>query len=487
MYRITTILIMCMLVLPFINEAQNSTFEYSFISNSNDMVYDIAETSNDDIFFCGSIAKASNKYYQSMLFVKLNQYGDLVDSLTLKIDGRSIFAKRLLNNYTNDFIVVSMISDTLVTRNETGLALFNLDTDFNLSNGTIYNFDSIYLFEEVCATILSNNNILASIALRIHPSGPRSYIYEFNSGFDSIDSKYYPDDSRIISHVHELPNNNIWTLNMLLFRYELLDTNYNVIETQKVPHSILSNYGVAWETDTSFYLVGHNTENFSEPYNISYIKQYNPIDTSGHIYNYWRSTDTVDFPAVWNGIDFKNKDSIFIGGTKNIDFYSPWYGYQKSWFVVLQTDSLLNLRWERFYGGDAYYIMTKLIASNDGGCIIAGQRYDYEVATEEEFDIIILKLNNEGLLTTTNEDTVFNMQEAIIYPNPGNGVINLRIGIQHTESLFELFDINGRQIISQRFTSSHGSITTTFLKNGTYIYKITNDNGLFEGGKWIKQ
>ncbi len=324
---------------------------------------------------------------------------------------------------------------------------------------------------------------MVGVGLRLPPNGTRSFFYEFDKEFDSLRAKYYPNESRVISYLKDLPNGNYWIINLLLDQYELLDTALNIVSTQKIPDWLSGNQSVAWDTDSTFYLVGKN--NYPPPsHNLGFIKQFHPMDTTGHLYNHWRISDTVDYPAPWGGIDFKNKDSVFIGGTRNM-----WLGNHNSWpswFIVLQTDSLLNIRWERFYGGDAYYMMGKIIASNDGGCIVAGTRYDYLNVTEQETDIIILKLNSEGLLTGTRDRPTIEMHEAIIYPNPGNETINVRVAYQHKQSVFELFDINGRHMLKQNFTGTHGTVNTAFLEQGTYIYRITSGDGLFESGKWVK-
>lgn len=263
-----------LLFFAHIVNAQQITFEYSLVSPNDELVYDINETVENEILFCGSVAQTTNRYYRSMLIVKLDNFGNLVDSTIYSISGRSTFARRLLVKDTNSFVIISMISDTLITRNETALGLYNLDLDINVSNETIYNFDSIYLLEEISAGILSNNNILASISLRIHPHVPKSYFYEFNSNFDSIRSKYYPDGSRTISHLHELSHNNIWTLNMLLNKYELLDSALNIVSAQNVPDMLTSNFGVKWDTDTSFYLVGDGMGFSPLPsHNLGFIRQ----------------------------------------------------------------------------------------------------------------------------------------------------------------------------------------------------------------------
>ena len=148
---------------------------------------------------------------------------------------------------------------------------------------------------------------------------------------------------------------------------------------------------------------------------------------------------------------------------------------------------MLNIRWERFYGGDAYYMMDKVVATHDGGCLVAGTRYDYLNTTEQETDIIILKLNSEGLILGNPENPGIKMHEAIVYPNPGNEEIKVRIAVQHKQSLFGLYDLNGRLILKENFAGTEGTVNTTFLPSGTYIYKITSEDGLYESGKWVKQ
>lgn len=327
-------------------------------------------------------------------------------------------------------------------------------------------------------------NILVGGAVQIQSNTPRPYFYEFNNDFDSLKAKFFTDDVGIMFKLKALSNGNYWYIKALLNRYEILDSALNIISEQKIPDHLSGNYGAKWDTDTSFYLVGGELFS-SQGHNLGFIRQFHPIDTAGHLYNHWRISDTVDFPAAWGGIDFKDKDSIFIGGTRNmwIGYYNPW----PSWFIVLQTDSMLNIRWERFYGGDAYYLMGKIIATNDGGCLIAGTRYDYLNTTEQERDIIILKLNSEGLIVSNSDKPVIEMHEAIVFPNPGNGVINVRIAAQYKQSVFELFDMNGRPVLKQNFTSKLETVNTAFLKQGTYIYLITSKDGLHESGKWVKQ
>ena len=148
---------------------------------------------------------------------------------------------------------------------------------------------------------------------------------------------------------------------------------------------------------------------------------------------------------------------------------------------------MLILLWERFYGGDAYYVMTNLIASRDGGCVVGGTRFDYQNTTVNKRDIILLKLNSEGLLTGINNPTTIQLREAIVYPNPGSSQLKVRLAVQHPQALFQLFDQGGRLVMQQQLTTTESELETNHLATGIYVYRITSSTGLNENGKWVKQ
>lgn len=164
---------------------------------------------------------------------------------------------------------------------------------------------------------------------------------------------------------------------------------------------------------------------------------------------------------------------------------NPYFGYQPSWFVVFQTDSHLNFRWERFYGGDGYYLMTNLKATKDGGCLIGGTRFQYEGAIANKRDIFLLKLNSEGLINSVIEIPDFQVREAIIYPNPGN-TLQIRLAIQHPQAQLRLFDSSGHLVLQQQLHQYESIIETSHLPAGVYLYQLTAPSGLREGGKWVK-
>jgi hypothetical protein len=389
-----------------------------------------------------------------------------------------------------------MLFDTgklLRTRQDLSLVLFITDLSLNPIDTLFYPYpipDNFY-FILTFARKLSNNNIavLGSISDTIFETPkPRFYFYELSQEFDTIRFVYWPDSAGSGQDVRLMPNGAYWVLLDGLKHwqpnYYVFDSAFNVLSINRIQNYLSNPYGVKWDSDSTFYIVASWDDGPDDDIGFSHQWYENYDKPEINRFNSWGTLDTIDYPAFQGGLDFKSKDSIFIGGV------SHWYSYLidvENYFFVIQTDSLLNIRWEKFYGGDAYYTMLKLIATSDGGCISTGSRYDFHNSTLKQADLYVLKLDSEGLITNNEQYPSLKMQETIVYPNPGTNEIKVRIATQHPETLFELFDMNGKQIVSQEISGKWGTINTTFLNPGTYIYRITSEQGLFESGKWIKQ
>jgi hypothetical protein len=314
------------------------------------------------------------------------------------------------------------------------------------------------------------------------------YLYEFSPNLDSLQFVFWPDSLGHGRDIKLQKDGNYWALingfGGWKPHYWVLDTNYNVLSNEKVPKYLSDPFGLKWDSDSTFYIIGQGGGDNDNDIGIMRQLRTDYNDPDKNIFSSWGTIDTLDFPAIKGGLDFNNKDSIFIGGT------ALWWGFfleTSNWFFVLQTDSLLNIRWERFYGGDAYYTMWKLIATSDGGCIAAGSRYDYLNTDKMQRDIYVLKLNKEGMLVGNNENPAVKMQEAIVFPNPGTNELKVRIAAQYPNSSFELYNLSGHQVIAQNIIGKWGEVNTSFLPSGTYVYRVFNDDGLFETGKWVKQ
>jgi hypothetical protein len=230
----------------------------------------------------------------------------------------------------------------------------------------------------------------------------------------------------------------------------ITDTLFNQLQISELPIRCNDPIGLKWDSDSSFYFCGQWSNPIGDK-DIAMIKQFNPIDTTEYIFNSWGNKDTIDLPAGRGGaLDYNNKDSIFIGGTTG--FYGSW-GY-RSYYSLIQTDSLLNVRWEKFYGGDAYYEMNDVLATKDGGCLLSGMRYDSDIGIHQH-DIYIIKVNSNGLLVGLEPEQSIKSFEAVVFPNPGTNEISIKVAAQYDEAVININEINGTKVLTKELVGRH--------------------------------
>ncbi|HOW26196.1 MAG TPA: T9SS type A sorting domain-containing protein, partial [Bacteroidales bacterium] len=123
-------------------------------------------------------------------------------------------------------------------------------------------------------------------------------------------------------------------------------------------------------------------------------------------------------------------------------------------------------------------------ATSDGGCIMACIRYDHTIQ-DYEWDVYILKVDSDGLVTSIDDQNHIPISEAILYPNPGNDALNIRTGIP--DARIEMFDINGHLILSKEIKNHFESVNTSSLPSASYIYRICRNTDLIQSGIWIKK
>ena len=465
---------------------QPNTFEYILSTPMNEVVGDIYEENDGSIYVTGFVTRPNEFWGKANgIVLKINDEGHFVDSTIYDMMDRRYCITNILPDSNNCFILSGYSTDTfpqlLNTFGNCCIEMKKINSNLDILSEKEIVFPPDYKYKNWISCRGMNNNILVSGSIVPNYIVPYLFFYVLKDNFDSLHASFYLDTTRMCGAIKQLSDTTYWMTDFSSSDYYMLDKNLYLTDYDYArPHWINSPFGIKWDSDTSFYLAGEWNDGPDD--DIGFFKQFHPTDSTGNIFNTWGTLDTLDIPAA-DALDYKNKDSIFIGGTTNFGFY---YFPTPSWYFIIQTDSNLNVRWERFYGGDAHYIMWKIIASNDGGCIIAGTRYDYQNVTEEELDIHILKLNSEGLMVGTPEGPTIEMHEALVFPNPGTNYLKVRIAAQHKQSMFELYDINGRQVLTQQIFGKWGEVNTVFLTSGTYIYKIYNAEGLHESGKWIK-
>lgn len=480
------------LLLSFIGSivfGQGTAFEYISNAHEDELLLDLTEDESYNVYLSVlniNLPGDSNSY---TTIKTLDLLGNPINQNEFIVSGKDYIGENIFY-YDDTIALVGSFYNISNEYKEAGFSIFRMNSSLTPIDNIMYFLPDtnssrygIYTTKQADGTYLigGSSQIMAN-------AFQSPFIYHVNPNFDSIKARHLtdPSESGVLKYLRSVGNQNYWGINLLKFAFQLFDSSFNLLSTQKFPSGFNGNISPEWESDTSFYLLGSNQ--YQEPdYNLSVIKQYDPIDTSNFKQLIWHISDTVDFPAPWKGIGLKHQDTIYFGGTRNLNIYNPYFSTQPSWFIIVQTDSALNVRWERFYGGDAYYVMTNVLAAKDGGCFVGGTRFDYLNTTEQQRDLVLLKINSEGLIVGSTETASPLLSEAIVFPNPGKDEMQLRIAHQHPVSLVTLYDLGGKMVLQQQINGWEAAVNTTGLGAGTYIYVITAQTGLHESGKWVKQ
>jgi len=472
--------------------AQSSTFEIIHYSDNDEHVTFLADNPTDNNFFVLTTSQPLQSSHMKSKLLKFDRYGNFLESKTF-VDSLQTLNLRSIDILSADSILVCGIkydsSSDYKEQINSSLVYYILNHDLEVLDSNSFLLPPTYAFGQCrfkrdSLKYFFYGGLLDSIGIyTIKP-----FLYEFSSSFDSICFNFWPDSTGAIQDIRIIEPNKYWSLihgfKSYTAHYYFFDSSYNVLHSEYVPYYLSDPFGVKWNSDTTFYLVGEWNGGPDDDIGFAFQLYDEPNNYQNNIFNSWGTEDTLDLPAFYGGLDFNDNDSIFIGAVSL--WFSSFLEYE-NYLVVLQTDSMLNIRWERFYGGDAYYAPSKLIATPDGGCLFAGTIYDFRNSSVEKRNVYVLKVNNEGLIVGKNETPAIEMHEAIVYPNPGTTEVRVRIAAQYKESLFQLFDMNGKQVASEKIVGKWGTINTSFLKPGTYIYRISSEDGLFESGKWVRK
>ena len=190
--------------------------------------------------------------------------------------------------------------------------------------------------------------------------------------------------------------------------------------------------------------------------------------------------------AFYDGLKIDDKFNIYTFSTINNQGGIPYLN-KDNWLFLAKTDSLQNIIWEKYYGGDAFYQAYNFSLTNDGGVILAATKFDHEIDYYD--NVIIFKvdsLGNSSIAVNVNDPKI-KTHELILYPNPSKLNLNIRTAVQRIGGEFKMYDISGKQVFQQKITQSITQINTNNLPAGEYIYKYIHKNKEIESGKWIKE
>jgi hypothetical protein len=312
--------------------------------------------------------------------------------------------------------------------------------------------------------------------------------YSFNSSgsvYGNFSSAIIsPDSTQIWAFGYGLTPDDQSSCDMVVF-----DTLLNLVEIKpfpvgEYPHwsQYINSVTASWISDSTFLTGGSFWyQNYPDPsqFDIGFCEfdssmAYRPVTVFG-------ANDTIEDGGYFGTFDFIISDSIFFTSTKRTG--TGLYPTTPSWIHVGLLNRNLQPYYQRYFGGDAYYWVHKIIATSDGGALIAGNRYDH-LTQGYERDVFFLKVNNEGLVTTAPHEPYCPYLPFSVYPNPGSNYPFIYLASQ--KALLRVFNVSGQLMKTMHLIEGVNQADFSMLPVGSYILSIVNPNGEVFSKRWIK-
>lgn len=400
----------------------------------------------DTLFNFTGITKISNGGYLVTGFSQLEE-NDVSSLLLMKIDD-SLNPVWVRHHLISGYYSVGI------------RLVFKMNNGFILT-GCVFSYPSLNIFPYF-ARIDNRGNIM------------HSYVYPDSTPPDEFEYLLTKDSSQIwlfahsgLSPIHNSPSRAVF------------DTSFNHIFSEPLPSSDMGDFSALWYSDTTF-LLSFNGQRPEMPYQDDELG-IALIDGSLNILqqNLIGFQDTIDDPAERFAIDFKHTDSIYFLGDKNKYFGYPGTGV-KSWIMTGQLDASFQLRYLNFISDNSYYETQYIKATRDGGSFICAGKW---VPETQVYDLIFLKLNNEGLLLGNHPQEI-KMKKAVLWPNPVSDQLFVQTALRNAKLI--IYHIDGSIVLKYPLSKLVETIDVQYLSTGMYIYKIITPEGYHENGKFFK-
>lgn len=180
-------------------------------------------------------------------------------------------------------------------------------------------------------------------------------------------------------------------------------------------------------------------------------------------------------------MDFVDEDMIWIC-TYNFDF--PYFSGTEI-FRVYIYDSEMNIKGMKTFGGNSRWWFEHLLATNDGGCVITGFTREEGGTQSGDYDIYILKLAPDDILSKAEDTPLDNDRDVALYPNPVKDYLYIETARKNLN--IRILDNLGKEVCQQEISRTHDKINLNTLKGGIYYYMILDGHKIIQNGKLMIQ
>lgn len=481
-----TVFIAIFICTNLILNAQNTNFEILLKSSTtDDIVSEIIEGSNGS-FYLPCLKFNYEEKTTTLTVYNFSDNGELLFEKTIEMQ------TEIVATSTNGIMESPDKNLYLFTRNNQtkGFNFQKRDLQLNIIWEKEHYFGNFQYFS-ICTKIYTSkgNILLAGMAADENsPDFPNSlFIFEFDNEGELVKEKiYHYSNQCIISDIIE----NKKTNNFLIFAqsYDLggsiiqLNSEFEILSSVELNERYDISFMQAKEfTDTTFLFTTSVTESDNNFFHYDISLQEMDFTTEKLRETTYGNVNTIERPSFNQSLDYLNSDTLFIGGVKYNS--NKLYSCEGTYLWICKLKSNFEPYWQYYYGNGSVYIPLGILATKDGGCIIIARYYD-ENTMDYEHDIYILKVDKDGNLHTSTEETLIKPL-AKVFPNPTSDYLQI-ITSEAEQKTVSIYNTNGQLMQTQSF-AGEANINVTTLPAGAYIYKIQLPSGQILTGKWIKK
>ena len=468
--------------------------------DSSKMCYprDLLFTPSGNIVFCAMAWEQGSPYYSNYIY-EVNNIGEIVNSWSEKNSTDYYFECTRIIEKDNGYFLFGFGDPFNAQSDKPFVFMKKFDLQLNeVSSFNYYLDNSLYK-----ATHHVSRLVVADTVFKYYSSAyrnvadinisPFSLTMSFNGElvdeshdlnafppvilYDLIETQNTPLSIAFVMKVEQMK-----PITGFIYYY---DKNLSLLSAIQIPDYFNSYFTSLRLNDSVFYLSG----SYKEP--VMFTNQQVGVlkmKTDGTLLNDYLFNplaDSISFPAYYNSLDYAADGNLILCSSYGIDYqFTPQD--LTSFICLYKLSSNLDLIWQRYVGGEANYEAYSMRVAPDSGIVILGKFSKVPPQSYYKQEMIIIKTNKDGIVTTTGQqETEIKTTEAIIYPNPAGEQITVDFSRLYTSATLQLMDISGKTVFKTQLTSNRQTIDISALPSGTYLYRISNQKGLEETGKLV--
>jgi hypothetical protein len=476
--------------------AQQTKFKYTYPSSESQIINSGLSLSGDSlIFVLSSLNYCDTNLHSDCLadvtLFFLNNAGQKIGEQKYSKADTAIYITSL-DRIDNELFIMGNLRDNRRDRYMGYIACISM-TDYGITDEIIIANDTMVFDDFRIRRIPDSSFVAMSKAINLSPTSRysrytsimkiagnkklRSVKYfpplnEFFSDFRDFDIRTDTPRFAILHHsgLYMLDTSLVSGYNLSSIALQHLSTSYrgNILKRSNNDYLILSRGGY---TD--------GTSNFND------MVFYRQLNRFRSVPNF----TVVPFPLGYSNhpparnIDTTSRGEVYCASSAWADVSRPPYYSDTSFIRLVKFDSSYRQLWVRRYGDDACYFLQGIFATNDGGCLMYGSRYDLNIIPK--CDGYILKVDGNGAVVSETSIPMVTPR-IVVFPNPSSEFLTIDLPSLSGEIDVRVFDAQGKLVLSEKGRNAEKSLNIQELASGNYVLQVWQKGQLLGVAQWVK-